>query len=143
MTIRLTSRVRGKAVDIFNQFDQQLFLFLLPPGAKLLRFDGSEKGGEVHIKFPLGALWISRIVEDQGDHNPYFFIDEGAKLPFGLRTWRHKHSVREMGESHAQIEDHMTFSTGYALFDIIYYPLLYFAFLPRVWQYKKYFKLKA
>jgi hypothetical protein len=34
----------------------------------------------------------------------------------------------------------MTYSTGYVITDILLYPVLLLSFLPRVWQYKSYFK---
>ena len=141
LRIRLKSKVKGKKDFVFGEFNQKLFMHLLPPGAKLLKFDGSTKGDIVHLKFgfPFFAQWVSEIVEDQKNEETSYFIDEGRKLPFGLRKWRHIHKVHKSGEDNSMIEDDMSFSTGLMVFDVLLYPLLYLAFLPRVLQYKVYF----
>ena len=140
MRIRLKSRVKGHFKDVYNSFDQQLFEYLLPPGAKVLKFDGSRKGDLVHLEFGFPkAEWISKIIENGESENLCYFIDVGVKIPFGLKTWRHKHLVHNDGD-HAIIEDDMEFSTGSRILDLLYLPGLYLSFLPRVTQYKKYFK---
>jgi len=146
MKIKLTSKVRGGYTKVFEAFDKNLFLYLLPAGAKLIQFGGSKKGDRVEILFvfPLKSTWLSEIVEDGKGQDYFYFIDIGKKLPFGLKSWHHRHVVRKEDEDHSIIEDHMEFSTGNALIDIVFYPGLYLAFLPRVWQYKRYFnKIKS
>jgi len=137
--LQLKSTVSGHWEGVYEHFDRDLFLYLLPPGAKLVRFDGSGVGDQVHIRFPLKAEWISRIVGEERESGHGFFIDVGDKLPFGIKTWKHVHHVYQANGSRSIIVDDINFSTGYVLFDLLYYPLLYMAFLPRTWQYKRYF----
>ena len=140
MKIKLTSEVKGHYKDVFRSFDRKLFEFLLPRGAKVLRFDGSARGDCVHLKFtfPMTAEWVSEIVEDGIRDDCCYFVDEGVHVPLGIKTWRHKHIVHNKGKN-AVIEDDIEFSTGDVIFDYLLYPILYLAFVPRVNMYKKYF----
>lgn len=125
--------------SIFERFDDRLFKYLLPPGAQLIDFGGSKKGDMVHLRLPLAGEWISEITEDKITEDTCYFIDEGRKLPFPIKEWRHQHILRQAGNS-TIIEDNMNFSTGNIIADLLFYPVLYFSFLPRIWQYKWYFK---
>ncbi|MCA6074520.1 hypothetical protein [Fulvivirga sedimenti] len=139
MKIILRSDVKGDWQSVFRAFDRTLFEFLLPPGAKLLRFDGSRSGDIVHLRFPLNMEWKSKITQDHEENEHAFFVDEGVILPLGLKNWHHEHHVFKDGDG-ARIEDRITFSMGNTVLTMLTYPFLYLAFLPRVWQYKKYFK---
>ena len=139
MNITLRSKVNGDFMAIYNRFDHHLFKYLLPPGAHLIEFGGSSKGDVVHLKLPLAGEWISEITENGKTANSRYFIDEGRKLPFPLTKWKHKHIVQSAGKN-TIIEDRMNFTTGSIFVDILFYPVLLFAFLPRIWQYKSYFK---
>ena len=121
-----------------NRFDADLFRYLLPPGAQLIEFGGSKKGDVVHLKLPLAGEWVSEITETGVSEDKCYFIDEGRKLPFPLKKWKHKHVLHRAGQS-TIIEDNMTFSTGNIITDLLFYPVLLVAFVPRVWQYKSYF----
>ena len=141
MRILLRSRVRGFYLDVSKSFDRNLFEFLLPPGAKVKQFDGSKKGDIVHLtfSFPFKADWVSEIIEDSISNSECYFIDKGTNLPFGLRNWIHKHRIVKDGNQ-SIIVDEIEFSTGNRFFDLTYYPGLYLSFLPRKWQYRKYFQ---
>lgn len=139
MNITLRSKVNEELTAVYNRFDHNLFRYLLPPGAKLIAFGGSNKGDIVHLKLPLAGEWISEITENGISEDSCYFIDEGRKLPFPLKKWKHKHILTRAGQG-TIIEDNMHFSTGNIIADIMLYPLLLLAFLPRVWQYKSYFK---
>jgi ligand-binding SRPBCC domain-containing protein len=139
MNITLRSKVIGDLTTVYNRFDHNLFRYLLPPGAQLIEFGGSKKGDIVHLKLPLAGEWISEITEDGRTEDSWYFIDEGRKLPFPLKKWKHKHILHDAGKS-TIIEDNMNFSTGNIITDILFYPVLLLSFLPRLWQYKSYFK---
>lgn len=141
MNIVLRSKVNVELTEVFKRFDEQLFKYLLPPGAQLIEFGGSKKGNIVHLKLPLAGEWVSEITEDGAPDDTCYFIDEGRKLPFPLKKWRHKHILLRAGKT-TIIEDNMSFSTGSLLMDILFYPVLYLSFLPRIWQYKRYFKTR-
>lgn len=140
MNITLRTRVTGDLTSIYKRFDDNLFKYLLPPGAQLIEFGGSRKGDIVHLKLPLAGEWISEITEDRMSEDICYFIDEGRKLPFPLKKWKHKHILRSAGKN-IVIEDDMTFSTGNIIGDMLFYPILLLSFLPRLWQYKNYFKM--
>jgi ligand-binding SRPBCC domain-containing protein len=139
MNIILRSKVNGDLKAVYNRFDAKLFKYLLPPGAQLIEFGGSNKGDVVHLKLPIAGEWISEITENGISAETCYFIDEGRQLPFPLKKWRHKHILHAAGEN-TIIEDNMTFSTGNSLTDLLFYPVLLLSFLPRIWQYKSYFK---
>ena len=139
MNITLRSKVTGEFTAIYERFDDRLFRYLLPPGAQLIEFGGSNKGDIVHLKLPLAGEWISEITENGTSEDSCYFIDEGRKLPFPIKEWRHKHILHRAGNN-TVVEDNMNFSTGYIFTDILFYPVLFFSFLPRVWQYNRYFK---
>lgn len=132
MNITLRSKVIGDLEVITNRFDADLLRYLLPPGAQLIEFGGSKKGDIVHLKLPLGGEWISEITEHKVLENMSSFIDEGRKLPFPLKKWKHKHILHRSGKN-TIIEDNMTFSTGCIITDMLFYPVLLAAFLPRIW----------
>ena len=139
MNITLRSKVNGELTAIYNRFDDKLFRHLLPPGAQLIEFGGSKKGDIVHLKLPIAGEWVSKITENGASEDTCYFIDEGRKLPFPLKKWEHKHILHRKGNS-TIIEDNMNFSTGNSLTDILFYPILFLSFLPRLWQYNSYFQ---
>ena len=138
INITLRSKVSGELTAIFKRFDADLFRYLLPPGAQLIEFGGSRKGDIVRLKLPIAGEWISEITENGASADTCYFIDEGRKLPFPLKEWQHKHILHRAGNS-TIIEDHINYATGNILADMLIYPVLYLSFLPRVWQYERYF----
>lgn len=139
MKLILRSKVQADMKTVHGRFDADLFHYLLPPGARLLHFGGSKTGDTVHLKLPLVGQWLSEITEDYCSEDLCYFIDEGKILPLPLKAWRHKHVLVRTG-THTVVEDHMCFSTGSQTFDLLCYPFLWLAFVPRTWQYKRYFK---
>ncbi len=143
MKLKLQSKVTGEFKTVFDAFDKELFKYLLPPNAELIQFDGSKVGDIVHLSFgfPINAEWVSEITKVHCEENQCYFVDEGKKLPFGLKHWQHKHIVRREEASNCSlIEDDIEFSTGKPLLDKLIYPFLYLAFSPRKRQYRSYFK---
>ena len=141
MNITLRSKVDASLKTVHQGFDANLFTYLLPPGAQLIAFGGSTKGDIVHLKLSLAGEWISEITEDGHSPDQFYFIDEGRKVPFPLKKWKHKHILHRSGNG-TIVEDNMTFSTSNGLLDVLIYPFLYLAFLPRTWQYRQYFSKK-
>ncbi len=142
MNFKITTSISKDYQAVFAGFDQKLFEFLLPPKAmaRLVQFDGSKKGDIVHIQFllPYKAEWISEITHDESNDSMCMFIDEGKKLPFGLKTWQHRHIVKKDGNNCLIIDD-ISFSYANKFLDILFFPFLYFSFLPRKKQYRQYF----
>jgi len=138
MRLILKSKVKGRLKKVYKNFNQDLFEFLLPPGAELLQYDGSTEGDIVHLKLPLAGEWKSEITSHGSSETTCYFVDEGRKLPFPLKHWKHRHILHKLGPN-TLIEDNIEFSSGNKVLDLLIYPGLYLAFAPRVRQYKKYF----
>lgn len=144
MRLLIRSIVATPFEQVQKNFDKELFEALLPLSfvASLARYDGSLPGDEVHIQFhvPWRSLWISRITESVHSASSFHFIDEGIRLPFGLRTWKHQHGLVKIDEHKTLIIDDIRFSTSNKVADLLTWPLLFLAFYPRKWQYKSFFK---
>lgn len=146
MRIRLTTLVTQNYQQVAANFDEKLFKALNPPfpPVKLLRFDGSRKGDEVHLELNFllfKQMWKSLIIEDKVQENEIYFIDKGIQLPFFLRYWQHTHRILKRGE-HTAIVDDIQFKTPFILVDYLMYPVLYGQFFYRKPVYKKYFRRK-
>ncbi len=125
-------------------FNEDLFMALKPPlmPLELLRFDGCEKGDEVHIRLgkkPISTLWIAEIIENGRDDNEIYFIDIGKQLPFILNKWTHRHRIINKSSTETKIIDAIEYYTGFILLDFILYPLFYLQFLLRKPIYKRTF----
>lgn len=143
MHIKLTTLVSQNYKKVADNFDEKLFKALNPPfpPVKLLRFDGSCKGDEVHLELNFllfRQVWKSLIIENGKTREEVYFIDKGIQLPFFLSYWKHTHRIRKHGE-HTVIIDDIHFRTPFLLFDFLMYPLLYGQFIYRKPVYKKYF----
>ncbi|WP_235295994.1 SRPBCC family protein [Portibacter marinus] len=144
MKFTIKTPVPGNYKVVMNAFDKKLFEHLKPVGAsmEIVKFTGSKEGDIVHIRFtsPIKAEWISKIVEDGVDDERAYFIDQGTKLPWPLKYWKHEHVVAKIGEKKSQIEDRITYKTFSIVLDALIRPAMYMAFYPRRAQYQKYFK---
>jgi ligand-binding SRPBCC domain-containing protein len=145
MKIRLHSIVNCSFETVSGDFGRELFEYLLPPGliAKLIRYDGSKPGNIIHIQFnfPFPSHWVSIITDETKDNKKYVFVDEGKRLPFGLKKWKHIHSVIKRDDNTTEIIDDMNFETSSKILNFLAYPVLFLSFFSRKWQYKKYFSL--
>lgn len=144
MHISITTSVRQPYQSVAEGFDEKLFTQLNPPfpPVKLLRFDGSQQGDIVALELNFilfKQVWESLIVEDGRRDSEWYFIDEGVKLPFFLRYWRHHHRVVKHGTG-AHIIDDITFQTPFFLLDYLFYPVMWLQFLYRKPIYKKVFR---
>lgn len=146
MNIQIKSKVRGDWQTVYRMMDRELFEYLAPPGpVRIVRYTGSKTGDVVHIRFgfPIYADWISDIVEENEGENELNFVDVGRVLPKPLRRWRHVHRIQRIDDRYSRIIDDMHFDTGFKLLNGIIFPFLYLAFMPRKWQYTKYFNQKC
>ncbi len=143
MKIRLTTPLNRDYKEVYQLFNQELFEFLSPvfPKIQVKRFDGSEKGDFIHLKFgfPLYKKWVSEITEADINSERCYFIDEGRELPPGIVYWKHKHIVKKTGENSCEIIDDIEFKSWNPIFSRIFYPVLYLSFSPRKELYKKFF----
>lgn len=132
--------------SVMADFTNSLFLKLAPPfpKLKLLRYDGCEKGHEVHLQLDFlfyKKNWISIITESGITETELYFIDEGTLVPTPIKTWKHKHIVRQSGDL-VEIEDNVTYSCGSWVFDKLVYIPFYILFLYRKPIYRKFFNPK-
>ncbi len=144
MKIRLSTKVEQDYLSVYHGFDKELFKALKPPllPLELLRFDGSRKGDEVHIKLGKGWLaqdWHALITEDNIGKEEAYFIDKGIKLPFFLKNWEHRHRVMKTGNG-ATIIDDITYKTPTLLTDYLMYPVMWLQFAARKPVYRRIFK---
>ncbi len=143
MKIILKTIVPGGHRDVMKAFDRKLFEALKPKGAKMeiVRFTGSKKGDEVHLRFlfPFRMEWVSKITDDHMDDHAAWFVDEGVVLPPGLKSWNHRHIVEKIDADRSMIIDDMTYQGSNFLIGLLLYPALYLAFYPRKARYRAYF----
>lgn len=143
--LKIETKVVGNFQEVFQQFNVKLFKALKPPGLKLevLRFDGSQKGHEVHLKLGqlgLWANWISIITESVHNENECYFIDEGRRLPPPLKNWKHKHLVRKLDENTSLIIDDISYSChGGIITENMMWPILWAQFSMRAPVYRQFF----
>lgn len=146
MRIVIKTEVEKPLKEVFSAFDEKLFLKLSPPfpPVKLLRFDGCKPKDEVHLELSFILFkqqWVSFIVSANESANEIYFIDEGIKLPFFLKKWKHKHLLQKQNSNTVIIDD-IQYTTGFLITDAIVFPLLFLQFLYRKPIYKKYFSIK-
>ncbi|PZX54542.1 ligand-binding SRPBCC domain-containing protein [Algoriphagus ratkowskyi] len=146
MKINLSTQVNQDYLSVKNGFDETLFTKLSPPfpPVKLARFDGSEVGDLVSLELNFllfKQLWTSEITQSQTDEKEYFFVDEGIKLPFFLKKWRHKHRIIKEGNE-TIIRDEVEFSAPFGLATLLLYPAIYLQFLYRKPIYRRIFSIK-
>ncbi len=143
MRIKITTPVAKNYLQVARMFDEKLLTALIPPfpPVKILRFDGSTTGDEIHLQLNFilfKQIWKSLITAHHADEKEIYFIDEGIQLPFFLKYWRHKHILAKDGDG-TRIIDDITFKTPFFVFDYLFYPILYLQFSYRKPVYRKYF----
>lgn len=143
MKLQLATKVGQSAQEVWEGFNEELFLKLAPPfpKVKLLQFDGSKKGDKVGLELNFiffRQKWISDIVENGENDGEIFFIDKGVVLPFFLKKWQHRHIIRKLDQG-AEIVDDIDFSTGTIITDFLMFPGLFLQFLYRKPVYKRIF----
>ncbi len=145
MKITIKTAVNQPIEAVWNGFNESLFTKLAPPfpPVKLLRFDGSEEGDEVHLELNFiffKQTWVSIITENIKTEKEIYFIDKGIKLPFFLNFWQHKHRIVKAVDMkrgiYSLIIDEIEFGSP---FGILLYPILFLQFLYRKPIYKKIF----
>jgi ligand-binding SRPBCC domain-containing protein len=144
MRIIITTNVEQSYKSVFQGFTETLFLALAPPfpKVKLLRFDGCKKGDQVHLEMNLILFkqrWDADIIDSGERENELFFIDNGAQLPFFLKTWKHHHRIIGQENNSTNIVDDFEYTTPFFLFDYLMYPVLYLQFAARKPIYKRIF----
>lgn len=145
MNIKISTSVNSSIENVWQKFDSKLFLKLAPPfpPVKLIRFDGCLTNDVVELElnfFGFKQRWDALIIEHQITETEIYFIDKGAKLPFFLKSWNHKHIIKKT-ENGTEIIDNINYESKNSFFTLLLFPVLYFQFLYRKPIYKKYFKI--
>ena len=144
MKLRIETKVNASLDAVKSGFTQNLFLKLNPPfpPVKLLEFGGCNEGDKVALQLNFilfKQMWISDITEDYTTDKRWFFVDQGTKLPFFLKTWKHHHEVQALDQGSLIVDD-INYSTGTWLTDLLMYLPLLGQFLYRKPIYKKIFR---
>ncbi|GAB4409108.1 MAG: hypothetical protein OHK0053_35910 [Microscillaceae bacterium] len=147
MKIVIQTRVGQSPEKVFAGFDQSLFLRLNPPfpPVRLLRFDGCKTGDIVQIKLNFllfSQIWESHITDDGQPEGEIFFVDEGVRLPFFLKYWKHRHRIVGT-EKGAIIIDDIEYRAPFGLLTYLLYPVLYAQFAYRRPIYRRVFSQKT
>lgn len=147
MNITIKTLVDQRLPEVIAGFNGDLFLKLNPPFPKvrLIQFDGCKTGDLVSLELNFllfKQVWTSEITEDFSDSEQFFFVDQGVKLPFFFKTWKHKH-ILQVRDDKTVITDDITYQTPSLLTDWLMYPLLYLQFLYRKPVYRKVFGLRV
>lgn len=145
MRILLKTYVEQPPEEVFEGFDQNLFLKLKPPGVslKLLRFDGSQKGDIVKMQLNFGLFkqeWTSTITDSGKSEEEIFFVDEaeGKALPFFLKEWKHQHRLLRQGAGTLIVDD-IYYKAPLGM-NLLLYPALWMQFAYRKPIYRREFK---
>ena len=142
--MKFSTQVHGNYLDVMDQFDRSLFEALAPSfvPVKILNFTGSQTGDQVHLQFggPINTDWISRITDHGISEEQAYFVDEGVKLPFPLKSWHHQHIVQKISDSQSLIMDVIDYKAQNIFLSAIIYPVLYMGFYQRASIYRKYFQ---
>ncbi len=143
MNLQVKTRVASNYRHVWQNFGEKLFRALNPPfpPVKVSRFDGSRKGDEVHLQLNFILFrqqWVSTIVESVEAEGECYFVDEGTRLPFFLKYWRHRHRIVQDGEATLIIDD-ITFEAPLPLLNFLLWPTMLAQFAYRKPVYKKFF----
>lgn len=120
MRLKFKTEVNSSLERAKTGFNRDLFLQLKPPFMQVIldRFDGCEVGHEVHLRTGIPGLlqpWVSLITEASVTPDSWFFVDEGKRLPFPLKNWRHRHEVKKTSNETSEILDEIEYSSGIRL----------------------------
>lgn len=135
MTLTIRTAVEQPIDQVWAGFNRDLFDRLSPPfpPVRVLRFDGCLTGDVVSLELNFllfRQTWTSDIIKQRTTPDEIYFVDQGVKLPFFLRTWHHKHRLIRQGNG-TVIADEITFQTPNRLVDYLLYPLMWAQFAYR------------
>ena len=143
MKLTIRTPVAAPLATVWAGFDRRLFNQLSPPfpPVRVLRFDGCLTGDIVSLELNFllfKQVWDSTITDQRTTDGEIYFVDEGTKLPFFLKSWRHKHRLIRHGAG-TLIADEITYLTPNRLLDYLMYPLMWAQFAYRKPIYRRVF----
>ena len=144
MKIRIETKVAQHFEQVAAGFDEALFKALAPRllPTKVLRFDGSRTGDEVHLTLgpgPLAQRWEALVVEHGQTETEIYFVDHGKKLPFPLKSWIHTHRIQKANGGGTVIVDAIDFQTLHPLLNYLFFPIFWWLFKIRQPVYRRTF----
>lgn len=144
MIFKISTTVNTALPSVKEGFNEDLFVSLNPPFPRVIlqQFDGCSVGDIVSLELDFvffRQVWTSEIVNENSSATSWEFIDEGRRLPFFVKSWRHIHRLTSIGKN-TLITDHVTYSTGSSVTDWLVLPMYYLVFLYRKPIYKRTFK---
>lgn len=130
---------------IREQFNRELFIKLAPSFIPfhLARFDGCQKGQEVHLELGpkvLSQKWVSLITYEETNASGWSFIDEGKILPWPLSSWKHHHRVDVISPKESLVVDDINYECSPSFLTPLIKPFLWMVFSIRPKRYQKFFK---
>tara|TARA_Y100000590_G_scaffold460227_1_gene619102 strand:- start:455 stop:895 length:441 start_codon:yes stop_codon:yes gene_type:complete len=139
-TVEIENICFEKATNEFKNINFVKFLTKLQP-IKIINWEGIKNNDEAFFK-----LWFFGWKNFKVKHINYkfndkelTFIDYGTELPFGLKSWEHKH-ILENSRNGIRIIDSLKINHGKKIIGLILYPILIFPIVTRKILYKIYFK---
>jgi ligand-binding SRPBCC domain-containing protein len=146
LSYSISTPIQAPISHVKDLFTADLLLRLSPPFPRvsLQRFDGCKKNDNVILVINLlftKVTWSSLITEDALTTDEWYFIDQGVKMPFGLRYWQHKHRVKKINDVSCEIIDEISFDTRNEFLNYLLFPFLWGMIFYRKPFYKKYLSL--
>lgn len=142
-SFKIQTKIDSSISQVWSQFNEELLKKISPPfpSVQIIRFDGCSKGDLVILEINLlilKVIWSSQITSFNQDSTQFSFVDEGIQVPFGIKKWKHEHSIIKIDEMHCYIQDLVTFKTSFVFLDLILFPFLWGMIFYRKPFYKKY-----
>ena len=146
LSYSISTPIQAPISHVKDLFTADLLLRLSPPFPRvsLQRFDGCKKNDNVILVINLlftKVTWSSLITEDALTTDEWYFIDQGVKMPFGLRYWQHKHRVKKINDVSCEIIDEISFDTRNEFLNYLLFSFLWGMIFYRKPFYKKYLSL--
>jgi ligand-binding SRPBCC domain-containing protein len=144
--ITLKTSVNCPFEIVRDGFDQKLLETLNPPGIslKIEQFDGIYAGAKMRMRVQslfTSTLWTGSILQVCSKNRFWCFVDEGAILPMGLKSWKHIHAVVRKNNQ-TLIYDRVYFSGKNRFFTMFWFPAILLMLGIRKPRYRKYFEKK-
>ncbi|WP_143959370.1 SRPBCC family protein [Litoribacter populi] len=144
MRISIKTLVNQDIGKVKSQFNSELLQKLSPPFPKVTikRFDGIDLDNQFEMELNFGFFtqrWLGKVTRSYEGKESFFFIDEGDKLPFFLKSWKHQHLlISKNGKT--EIVDNITFEGRALPLTLLLYPAMWLQFLYRKPIYKRLFR---
>ena len=140
--VLIKKQTTQKIIKAFHDIKFVKFLMLLQP-IKIINWDGIENKRKASF-----YVWFFGWKKFEVEHSNYnisdnhlSFVDQGIKLPLGIKSWHHEHTVKKHHKG-TIIIDKLNFSHSNQLTGFLIYPLLVFPIFIRNILYKIYFAKK-